>query len=364
LGLAAARVLATIPWGSPGGLERRLEPLSRPSLAPRGAVAVHVAASPTRTLPGGAVCIAGGGALFRVDPDGDRRSTALGRDAPLVDFFGLDDGTWVLLEPGHVHRVAGDGTELWSAAAALGGLLCDAGGALFGVTEARPRRLVTIDGETGAADEVQDLDDAEGPCFMNGAGRVGYAAETSWVTVDARTGEVSETRLEEGSGMDHPLGLDAEGRSYWNRFATLRRLTPAGRADWELEAGQAIVDRGRVWIQQRPADGSLVALAPDPDAAAIALPTPADGPRSWTLVGRGPGDSFVLHGSTGVSDSGVLARLGPDGGVADVTPAGDSVWSEWFEMQRPDGASVTDAGDVDVATRGPDGLHVIRITPL
>jgi outer membrane protein assembly factor BamB len=311
-----------------------------------------------RTLPAGAVCIAdaAGGTLIHVDPSGDQHATAVPAGGRLLDFLGLGDGTWALLDDGSgARRIAHDGTLLWSSDARLRGLLCDAEGALFGVSDAR---LVALDAETGAPDELQALDGADGPWFMNGAGRVGYQVESSWVTVDARSGERSEIRLEERSGMDYPIGLDADGRSYWNRFATLRRLAPDGRADWEFEAGQAIVDGDRVWVQQRPA-GELVALALDANASPIALPLPAGEERAWSLVGREPGDSFVLYGN----DTGVLARIGPNGSVEDISPAGNSVWLDWFEMQRPRGAAVTDAGELDIATRSPDGLHLIRLTP-
>ena len=107
-------------------------------------------------------------------------------------------------------------------------------------------------------------------------------------------------------------------------------------------------------------------LAAEPDTAgsAVILNLPDSEPtRAWRLVGRDSEGDFVLHGTTGANDAGVLARIDHRGRVADLQPAGESVWLEWFDMQRPTGAAVTDAGEVDIATRGPGGLSVIRITP-
>jgi hypothetical protein len=410
-------VLATIPWGPPA--ERRLTPVATSSLLSAGPALARAAATAIRTLPDGAVCIAepdatGAISLIRVEA-GERTPTvtaAIPPGAQLIDFLGLADGTWVLLEtlPGppdqvRVRAIAADGSARWSHGStpgtpdALAGLLCDARGARFGVSGVSPRRLVTLDADTGAARGAQPIGDALGAYFMNGAGRVGYlaadgaeAAETAevvdgaetaevadgtddgpvrvWVSLDAREGRRRGVRLHQTSGMESAIGMDAEDRSYWNRFATLLRRNRSGQVDWELEVAQAVVDGDRVWIQQRPEGGrELIALAlsadPQAGAAPVTLRLPEDEPdRAWHLAGREPDDIFVLHGTTGANDPGVLARIDArDGRVVDLRPAGQSVWLQWFDLQRPSRAAVTDAGELDIATRGPDGLSVIRITP-
>jgi hypothetical protein len=392
---ATAAVLTTIPWPRDG--ERRLEPVSTSSLIDPGHPLARAAHVPMRTLPDGVVCLAepastgGGISLIRVPLDGGRRSTALLPGPPgwrLIDFIALQDNGWVVLEavPGppdqvRVRRIATDASTAWTnqvnagTPEALSGLLCAGQGAVFGVTGTAPRRLVRLEADTGATRDALDLRDADGACVMNGAGRLGYLSGNVadggrlWVTVDARTKDREATRLPDGSGMEYAIGLDAAGRSYWHRFATLVCRGRNGEAEWELEVAQAIVDGDRVWVQQRPSGGrQLVALplAAEPDTAgsAVILNLPDSEPtRAWRLVGRDSEGDFVLHGTTGANDAGVLARIDHRGRVADLQPAGESVWLEWFDMQRPTGAAVTDAGEVDIATRGPGGLSVIRIRP-
>ena len=43
-------------------------------------------------------------------------------------------------------------------------------------------------------------------------------------------------------------------------------------------------------------------------------------------------------------------------------PAAPDVWMHWPDLQTPRGPAVTDAGEIDLATRTPEGLQLIRIT--
>jgi hypothetical protein len=72
---------------------------------------------------------------------------------------------------------------------------------------------------------------------------------------------------------------------------------------------------------------------------------------------------FVLHGTTDETDPGLLVRTRGDGTGGESRSAPPSVWLDWFDLQRPRDAAVTDAGEIDLVARAPDGLHLIRITP-
>lgn len=54
---------------------------------------------------------------------------------------------------------------------------------------------------------------------------------------------------------------------------------------------------------------------------------------------------------------------GTAGGPDRIAAAPEDVWLRSFELQVPTGPSVTDAGEIDLVTRAPDALYVVRITP-
>jgi hypothetical protein len=320
------------------------------------------------------VCLAGGAgadaAFARVDPASGARNQhtldALPAGWRLIDYLGRADGSWVVVEalPGPPDRVgtrliAADGAELWrreagaGEPAALAQLLTDADEALYGVTSAMA--LVAISAETGAVEARGELG---GAGFMNGAGTVGHLAERAWVTLDASSGERRELPLSDASGRDVALGMDAACRPYWSRRTTLWRTGPGGGRDWELEVRNAVLNGDSVWIEQ---DG-LLARELNAHGASVRLQAPPDEDRTWRLVGRA-GAGFVLHGFTDASDPGVLAAISADSTKSIVEPAPDDVWVEWWDVQRPSDPCVTDAGEIDLAVRAPDGLHLIRITP-
>jgi hypothetical protein len=392
-GGASARLLATIPWAPDGPLPRRLAPLDESSIPSAGPTLQHAAPSKVRTLPDGAVCVqsapdptSGECVLLRVGADGVHepvrvQPSGAGPGWRLIDFLSEADGGWTLLElvPGppdqvRARRIAADGAKLWRTEAnagspdALRQLLVDRGGSIFAVSGGPPRRVVALDAD-GEARDVQELADATGDCFANGTGRVGFVAfdvathARSWVTVEVETGARSVLELDADSawGLDLPLGMDGQGRPYGSRYGTLVRFGADGRVDWELEVKDAIVDENRVWVAQSAASGAgLVAL---PLSAPDRQPLRLDpkGAASWRLAGRADPDAFVLH-ELGASP-GALVTVAADGSLLDRWDAPSDVWLQWLELQIPSGPSVTDAGEVDLATRGPDGLHLIRVTP-
>ena len=295
--------LATILWAPNGPLPRRLVPVRLSSKASESGGPLHPAASRTRTLSGGAVCVlgvpeerSGRHAAIRVEADGSVREPVWVEPETgepgweIVDFLGADDGSWTVLElvPGPPDRVqargiAPDGSTLWREAATAGSpeaLRQLLEGSLLGVTGAR--RLVAIE-PGGAITEVQELE-AGGDCFADGRGRLGFPAyderteARSWVTVGVGGGAREVIALDPASAwaLDVPLGMDASGRPYGYRQGALVRFGADGRIDWEAEA----------------------------------------------------------------------AELVPDG-----------------DLQSPRGPAVTADGAIDLATRGADGLQLVRVTP-
>jgi hypothetical protein len=224
----------------------------------------------------------------------------------------------------------------------------------------------------GGATDVLELSGASGPSFMNGRGRVGFVGSQtdsdtrSWVTVDVETGARSVLGLDPGSawGLDLPLGMDGQGRPYGNRYGTIVRFDAGGQIDWELEVQDVIVNGQDIWVGQS-AQGSRGALALPLSGRGTRQPrelNPSgdDPSRRWRLVGHAPRESFVLY--AGGNGAGTVATVAADGSI-DIAPASADVWLRSFDLQVPSGPSVTDASEVDLATRGPDALHVVRVTP-
>jgi hypothetical protein len=368
---ASASVLATLRWAPDGPLPRRLEPLPQFSIARPGPTLEHVAASRVRTDPDGAVSVQGAPdpasgecLLLRVGETSAPVAVApSGPGGRIIDFLTTGDG-WTVLElvPGPPDQVVArglgaDGDTLWRTAATAGSadaldqLLVEHAGAALAVALGPPRRLVAL-GRNGAA-SVRELAGATAGCHVNGRGQVGfvgYDAATearSWVTVAIETGErsVLEVDPEAAGGLDLPLGMDGDSRPYGNRYGTLVRIGADGRVDWELPVRDAIVDGDAVWIAHTEPDG-LVARQLSAGGEPERL---ADGAQ-WRLAGR-TAAGFVLHGGGELLTAGERA------------PAPSDVWSRHFELQTPSAPAVTDAGALDLATRGPDGLHVIRVEP-
>jgi hypothetical protein len=391
---ASASVLATIPWAPAGLLPRRLEPVRMSSVARPGPALLRSAASRVRTLADGAVCVlsapdedSGHCAALRLDAGGLRDPVWIGSEdgSPgwqIVDFLAAADGHWTVLErvPGppdrvQVRRLDAAGATVWRAAATAGSpkalrQLVEGADSVLAVTDGAPRRLVAIAAD-GTISDVQSLADADGECFANGRGALGFVGfdpgtgARSWVSVDIGDDTRRPVGLaaEDASILDVPLGMDAHGRPYGSRYATLARLDAAGHIDWQLEVAQAVVEDGGVWIAPPPQpDRGLVAIwlgSPEQVSPMLDPGTPG----VWRLAGLSGRDAFVLHECSDPAQAGTLATLAADGSLLDTTPAPDDVWLRWFDLQRPRGPTVTAAGEIDVATRGPHGLHIVRVTP-
>jgi hypothetical protein len=296
--------LATILWAPNGPLPRRLVPERLSSMASESGGPLHPAASRTRTLSGGAVCVlgvpeegSGRHAAIRVEVDGSVREpvwVAPETDGPgweIVDFLGADDGSWTVLElvPGppdrvQVRRIAPDGTTLWREAATAGSpeaLRQLLEGPLLGVTGAR--RLVAIE-PGGRVTDVQALE-AGGDCFADGQGRLGFAAyderteARSWVTVGVGGGPREVIALDPASAwaLDVPLGMDAQGRPHGYRQGALVRFGADGRIDWEAEADELVPD-GDLQSPRGPAvtaDGAIDLATRGADGLQLVRVTPA-----------------------------------------------------------------------------------------
>jgi hypothetical protein len=314
--VVTATLLATIGWAPEGPLPRRLVPVRLSSAASSGPVPLHPAASRTRTLSVGAVCVlsvpeegSGRHAAVRVDAAGATTEPvwiAPESDAPgyeILDFLSTRDAGWTVLEliPGPpdrvvARRIARDGTTTWRQAATAGspealhrllegptGLLAAAGD-----------RLVAI-GDDGSLTELRPLE-ADGECFSDGRTRIGFVGwdeereARSWVTEAIDGGERETVTLAPECvwALDVPLGMDAQGRPYgWGQHR-LVRIDRAGRIDWELEVRHVAIKGDDVSIAEAPGD---------------------------------------------------------------------------FDLQNPRGPAVTADGSIDLATRGPDGVSLVRLTP-
>ncbi len=313
--VATATLLATIGWMPDGPLPRRLVPVRLSSAATAGPVPLHPAASRTRTLSGGAVCVlsvpeeaSGRHAVVRVDAVGTTsepvwiapESDAAGSE--ILDFLSTGDG-WTVLEsiPGPPDRVqargiARDGTTTWRQAATAGspealrqllegpaGLLAVAGGGLVAI------------GDDGAMTELRPLE-ADGECFSDGRTRVGFVGwdeereARSWVTEAIDGGERETVTLAPECvwALDVPLGMDAQGRPYGFGQHKLVRVDGGGRIDWELEVRHVAIEGDDVSIADSPGE---------------------------------------------------------------------------FDLQNPRGPAVTADGSIDLATRGSDGVSLVRLTP-
>lgn len=390
---ATAVVLARVAWEPDGPLPRRLEPSDTRSIPRRGPAMQHIADSSARTLPDGSVCVRSpadpsSGAYVAVRIHGDTQTSLrlAPADAPtagwrVIDAVGGPDGSWTVLEsaPGPpdqvlVRRVGPDGTTVWQSGAtaaspgSLKSLLVDGAANAYAVTAGDPPRLVKLDAG-GEITDLRELAGAAGNVFMDGAGRVGFVEDDAeqearwWVTIDVGTGESERLRLnhEERWGLDLPLGMAADGRPHGNRYGTIVRFDGDGRVDWELTVQDLVVDGRDVWAGWPTAEGATVevlALAGD-SAGQTHTFTPAveDRPRRWRLMGHVAPDAFLLY--TG----GEGARTLVTDGSEQPTPAPEDVWLRSFELQVPTGPSVTDAGEIDLVTRGPDALYVVRLTP-
>ncbi|HEX3688459.1 MAG TPA: hypothetical protein VHV28_02140 [Solirubrobacteraceae bacterium] len=140
------------------------------------------------------------------------------------------------------------------------------------------------------------------------------------------------------------------------------RIDGDGHVGWELT--DLVVDGGNIWAGRPLHEGTgveVLALTGD-SAGETQTFTPAeeDRPRRWRLTGHAAPDAFVLY--TGGEGARTLVTGGSDGSER-ISAAPDDVWLHAFELQVPTGPSITDAGEIDLVTRGPDALHVARITP-
>jgi hypothetical protein len=356
----------------------------------------HIAASTARTLPDGAVCVrspsdpsSGEYVALRIDHRETDPPLRLGpADAHTpgwraVDSLGGSDHSWTVLElmPGPpdrmvVRRVAADGSTVWQSGATVGApdslrsLLTDGAGSVFAVTAGQPPRVVKIDSDGGITDLLA-LAGAASAIFMDGRGRVGFVENGAdsdsrhWVRVDVRTGESDRLRLDPASqwGLDLPLGMDGDGRPYGNRYGTIVRFDADGHIGWELQVQDLVVDEQDIWVARPAPIGTgveVLAIAGESRGQTRTLSPATKGqPRRWRLVGHIQPDSFMLYAG---DDGGTLVTGAPDGSEH-VAPAPEDIWLRSFDLQIPTGPSITDAGDIDLVTRGPDALHIIRITP-
>jgi hypothetical protein len=356
--MVSAALLATIPWAPEGPLPRSTVPVHLSSARRPGPRLERIAETWTRTLPDGAVCLHARGVLVRSD-----RPQSVALDPPpgwrLLDAVGAADGTWTIAElvPGppdvvRLRRLAPDGETLWrnesiaGSAEAARELLTDGSGALWATTAGE---LAALDAETGRMETLHPLPGVNR--FMNGRAHVGYLtldAEPLWHTLDVRSGEQRTMTFAADAprSLDLPLGVDAGDRPYGNRHGVLVRLDADGRPGWELPVAQAIIAGDEIWIQN---NGNVAPLGGGP---VIALP-----PGHWRLVGRRPEGTLVLH----ATEAGSLTTVDSAGATVHTEPAAPDVWMHWPDLQTPRGPAVTDAGEIDLATRTPEGLQLIRI---
>lgn len=390
--------MVTIGWAPDGPLPRRSEPVDVSSIAQPGLALQRTAASRPRTLPDGSLAVVSAPAprsgtctAVRVGAGAAEAPLSLGPAASelpgwrLLDFVAEPAGGWLVLEavPGppdevRLRRLEADGATRWSTSeragsdAALAQILTD-GRSSYVVTGGPAPRILTI-GAGGPGEAIAELPGPASAHFMNGSGTVGFVGEDpasgarAWVTVDVGSGERARVEIDAADawGLDLPIGMDGHGRPYANRHGTLVRFDARGRPDWELGVVDAVVRDERVWLRSGArSDAAIVVLARSGDDRRVVLEPPdAGAPAYWRLADALPDDdAFVLYARPSRADAGVLARVRADGTLVSMRPAPEDVWRRTFDLQIPQPPAVTDAGEIDLATRGPNGLSIVRLTP-
>jgi hypothetical protein len=147
--------------------------------------------------------------------------------------------------------------------------------------------------------------------------------------------------------------------------STIVRFDPGGRPDWNLSVVDVVVRDGDVWARTGSrSDEAIVALSLSSGGGALHLRPPETGRAAyWRLADVDAGDAFVLYARPSRDDAGVLASIDADSTLRSMRPATGDVWLRTFDLQTPQPPAVTDAGEIDLATRGPDGLSIVRLTP-
>ena len=168
--------------------------------------------------------------------------------------------------------------------------------------------------------------------------------ERLWHTLDVRTGELETMTfapelLEPGSAARHRRRRSP----YANRYGMLVRFgrRPPG---WELPVAHAITADDEIWIQH---DGNGSAARGRRGARCRRVS------GGWSAAARRrarpPWDGRGQPHGVDIAADGAHRPAGPD------------VWQHWPDLQIPRGPAVTDAGEIDLAIRTPDGLQLIRI---
>ena len=301
--VATAAPLATIPWAPEGPLPRRLVPVRLSSMAADSGGPLHPAASRVRTLSGGAVCV------LSVPEEASGRHAALRVEA---------DGS--LREPVWLEPETGE--PGWEIVDFLG---ADDGS--WTVLELVP----------GPPDRVQARGIApDGTSLWREAATAGSSEALRQLLEGALLGVTGARRLvaiEPGGRVTDVQALEAGGDCF---------------ADGQGRLGFAAYDErteARSWVTLGVGGGAREVIALDP-ASAWALDIPL---------------GMDAHGRPYGSRQGALVRFGADGRIDweaeadELVPDGD--------LQSPRGPAVTADGSIDLATRGADGLQLVRVTP-
>jgi hypothetical protein len=179
-------------------------------------------------------------------------------------------------------------------------------------------------------------------------------------------------------------GISADGTTLWREAATagspetLRQLVEGGLAVTGARRVVAIEPGGALTeVQELEPGGDCFANGQGRlGFAGYDEPTEA---RSWVTVAVGGGAREVIaidpasawaldvplgmdaHGRPYGNRQGTLVRFGAGGGIEWEVRA-DQVVTDG-DLQNPRGPAVTADGSIDLATRGADGLHLVRVTP-
>jgi hypothetical protein len=391
---ATAALAASIRWLPEGPLPRVRAPAHVSSMLPVGPVLERVAPCRVRVVPGGGIVVLSApdpesGASVAVALSGSSVESVLrlSPDAPaagwrLLDLLPAAGGGWTVLElvpgsPDHVvTRAYGADGEARSAVSIEAGSP-DAPRQLLGVRDGRTlavigtseRRVVAL-GDGGTEATVLTLERPGGELFMNGAGAVGYvsfdpATEIrSWVTVELDgSGQTAIDLAAAGAwGLDVPIGMDAQGRPYGNRYGTLVRFDAGGAVDWQYDVRDVAIAGEDIWISQPGASGAAPVARELRSGRTVPLPV-GDDPAWRLLVRPGDDDRLAVYLPGDGSMSGSVTTVAPDGSPLGTVPASADVWLDTCDGQLPSGASVTDLGDVVLATRCPSALHLVLLKP-
>jgi hypothetical protein len=284
----------------------------------------------------------------------------------LVDAHGAAVVLESLAEGLAVQGLRPDGSRTWNIPsvipeASVAHLLTDAADRIFVGTNSMLIRV-----QDGRASVVGRWEPGGEP-FMQPNGNLAYVLydpgrqARDWVRLDPVSGVRSTVAGSESTWgiLGHPIGADAIGCGYGHSAEVLGRVGIDGSLEWRIALSGIAVDKEH-GVSLLSNSGEHPRILHEHGMLSVQLPKPLPDAR---LIGRRDDASFVLYSRRTGGGYGTLFFIDPRGRLIEEKAADKDVWLGSDDLRPPSASSVTPSGDVLMAVLGPEGVHVVQVSP-